>query len=604
MATLADVIKERNGGSTQPTTIADKLNQAKSTLAHSQALADQAAQASRVQKLPEGTDAMARETSFADSPIGGLIKGATQPLARLGVNLASAATGLVNPAKAKQIDTEGLNLPFYGQTKPVGTAGTNQGAAGFGRDLTDTLGTGTELAASAIPAGRTGEIAANTLKGTLFGAAKEGAITGGTSGAMLGAGHEAQNPDATLGSIAGQGAIGGVAGAALGGVAAPAIGAISGEALPKTVSKVREYYANKEANPQVVTSMGRLKEAAPLVGAGAAKKRGLTELYDDFATQEGKHLKDIKEDPAISMVGERIGDEFGNVVKKRREAGTQMAEELKNNGSVKVDVADAHHGFGQDLVESGLERDPEDLTKLAVGNESKVNNADKDLLETYDKELGKLGLRPSVSQVDAMISRVSSDLDLYKSKNNITGTTNGERIIKKNLSTLRSTIDSQEGKLPQLSGYSKAKKTYSDLSNFIEEGQRHLGRLTQSGDYARDASLAKSAVQSVLNNGKKDWLLELEKHTGYPALDEASIALQAMKDAGDFKGSSLLDLMSEQATKNETPPSTLLGYAVAGSKAAMRYGKNKTLGTPAERTRALLKAAEEEVKNNRRNRLP
>jgi hypothetical protein len=88
--------------------------------------------------------------------------------------------------------------------------------------------------------------------------------------------------------------------------------------------------------------------------------------------------------------------------------------------------------------------------------------------------------------------------------------------------------------------------------------------------------------------------MKLEALTGYPALDESTLSLQAMKDSGDFKGNSLLDLLTEH-TKGGVPvtPSGLtdkvLGFL--GSKA-----KGMIAGQPVDRTRAFLKELNDNAK--------
>ena len=89
-------------------------------------------------------------------------------------------------------------------------------------------------------------------------------------------------------------------------------------------------------------------------------------------------------------------------------------------------------------------------------------------------------------------------------------------------------------------------------------------------------------MQSILNNGKKDWLIKLEELTGYPALDRAVIALQAMKDAGDFRGLSLLQTLSAGGAP------TLGGVTGQIVNLATDLGKRAVLGTAEDQTRAFL----------------
>lgn len=359
-----------------------------------------------------------------------------------------------------------------------------------------------------------------------------------------------------------------------------------------TVEKIRRYYGTKNANPQLKTSAGRLAEKAPLQGAGAAREATPLDVYNEFAEQEAKHIGDIKNDPAVSMVGERIGDAFTEVVRKRRDAGRVMQSELEKIGSVKTDVGTHATDFTNKLLkEQKLVYNSKTGKLLGTAAQSPMTSGDRRMVEGYMKNLAGLGKKPTVADLDSFIKRATGDLDLYKSRNQIMGSTNGERIIKNSLAELRKQFDPKSN--AALEKYAAARKEYADLSGFVEEGVRHLGKLTQSGDFARDASLAKSAVQSVLNNGKKDWLIKLEDLTGYPALDEAALSLQAMKDAGDYKGNSLLELLSGDIAKSDVPPTSIGGVLYNIGKSGYNVGKEKVVGSPAEQTRAYLKSLNE-----------
>lgn len=342
---------------------------------------------------------------------------------------------------------------------------------------------------------------------------------------------------------------------------------------------------------QAQTSAERLVPSLPLQGAGAAIRPTPLQAYDQFATQEAKHLGDIKHDPAISMVGERLGNAFSDskyvgpngeksVIEQRKIAGKTMSDELAKTATKPVNTKGAFGNFQSELIDNGAHYDAIN-GELVTGKTSKFASDDKRILTKYASELQSLGSNPTMKQVDAFISRMPKEIDGLKAERGITFNTNAERLIKTNLNDLRTALGKAGTK-----EYSAARKSYADLSKFIDEGASHLGKMTQSGDFAKDASVAKSAVQSVLNNGKKDWLIELEKKTGYPALDEATLALQAMKDAGDAKGSSLLQLMTDGASVPTTPHG-LAGMIVGfGGKMASKA----VLGSKAEQTRAFLKS--------------
>lgn len=332
------------------------------------------------------------------------------------------------------------------------------------------------------------------------------------------------------------------------------------------IQKVKQNLAEKNVDP-------RLKTSAERSEAPSAK-------YDKFLEQEKKAKVDVKADSALSQVGEKIGESFEKVAEKRRETGKRMGSELEKIGNEKVNVAESVKKFGEDVSKEGLSYDAESKTFSAKG-QSRMTSVDKNILSEFASELEKLGdAEVTVKDLDAFVSRVSKDLDLYKSKNNIIGTTNAERIVKNTLNEFKNNFD-------QFEGYSSARKEYANLSNFLEEGQSYLGQKTQAGDFAKDASVAKSSVQSLLNSGKKDWLARLEDLTGYSALDDSVLALQAMKDMGNPKGASLLQLIAEGDI-----PTTKMSIIDKILNKGVEVAKEKVLGTPEEQTRAFLKSIE------------
>ena len=354
------------------------------------------------------------------------------------------------------------------------------------------------------------------------------------------------------------------------------------------LDRVRTSLAENNVNSNLKTSATRLAEdGVRRQGIGQTKLKSPVETYDEFFAQEQKFKGDAKQDMALSISGERIGNAFENVVQQRRSAGKAMGEELKKVGNIKTDITDSFASLETELADQGLVYDATKKT-LSPSKTSKVTSQDQALIKKYIGELNALGANPSIAELDAFLSRLPKEVDVYKGKNNITSVTNGERIIKSHLNELRSQLSPEKSGNEALRAYSDARKSYADLTNFLDEGQSFLGKKTQAGDYAKDASLAKSAAISILNNGKKDWLLRLEELTGYPALDEAVLALQAMKDAGNPQGLSLL----EKVMQGGVPTSKgdiwgrILDFGV--SKA-----NRMIVGTPDEQTRAFLRSLEQ-----------
>ncbi len=373
------------------------------------------------------------------------------------------------------------------------------------------------------------------------------------------------------------------------------------------LSKVRTVIAEKNVDPKIKASFQRLDDMSRQ-GIGETKIADPVKTYDEFIGMEKNFKGDIKSDVALGAVGQRIGNSFDQVVQQRRAVGKVMGAELEKIGSEQASIASPRQSFESELQGSGLSFDSErasqiaefdaanrSLLDIAEGQKgsllsptktSKFTNQDINLLDAYTKELYSLGDNPTIAELDAFLSRIPNEIDVYKGKNSITKTTNAERIIKNNLSQLREQFSPTVTNNPKLSPYYEARKTYAELSNFLEEGESFLGKKTASGDYAKDASIAKSSVQSLLNNGKKDWLIQLEELTGYPALDESVLALQAMKDSGNFRGLSLLETLS----KGDLPAINQNGIRQKVIDFGLRKGSQMLIGTPEEQTRLFLQS--------------
>jgi len=331
----------------------------------------------------------------------------------------------------------------------------------------------------------------------------------------------------------------------------------------EVIENTQNYLSRKNVGENFEQSIKRLAPEEPLV------------KYNEFFEQEMRFKGDIKQDTAIGVVGGRIGNAYDKVIALRRSVGNKMGEEIKKVGDIKVSLEDAFPKLEQTLFDSGVIIKGK---KAVLSNTSKITSQEKKIIEQYINELNKLGANPTAGQLDAFLSRMPTEIDIFKSKNNVTKITNGERIIKGNLAELRNSLSPTNN--PLFADYFKARTDYASLSKFLDEGASFLGKKTQAGDFAKDASLAKSSVQSILNQGKKDWLLVLEDLTGYQALDESVLALQAMKDAGNFRGSSLLDLLTEGSKVPKSAkdiPTKILEFG------AEQAGK-KFAGSPTEQT--------------------
>ena len=341
--------------------------------------------------------------------------------------------------------------------------------------------------------------------------------------------------------------------------------------------KVQSVIAKKTVGPQLEQSASRLfLDGTKTVGDPL-------KTYDDYLLQSQRAITDIKVDPAIASVGEEMGDAFGTVIKQRQAVGKVIGEELKTVGKLKLNVGEPKTTLLSELKESGLAYNPKTNELTSFGG-SRFAPAEVKMLNEFVRGYQALGDTPTIQAIDNFIAKTRSTLQFTKGEAGVLGTTNAERIINGGIAGLKETLNPAKNGLPELEPYWKANQAYADLSDFVEEGSGYLGKVTQTGDFAKDASLAKSAVQSILNNGKKDWIMRLEALTGEPLLDKAVLALQAMKDAGDFRGLSLLESM----VSGGSVPITKTGIASKILDYALQHGAQAVVGSAAEQTRRFL----------------
>jgi hypothetical protein len=351
-------------------------------------------------------------------------------------------------------------------------------------------------------------------------------------------------------------------------------------ALQKGVSTVKEAVQNPKLALAKQNVDPRLESSAQrLFLKGTERLEDPVAAYDTYVSQAKNAINDIKVDPPLATVGESIGDAFRTVVQRRRDVGKTLEAELKKTAANPVPLKGTLQTFQQELIDNGVAYDAVDK-RVISSSASKFSDADRSILELYASDLQKLGSNPSMRDLDAFVSRIPSEIEGLKASRNLKTVSNAERIIGNHLRGLRTALT--EAGTPE---YAAARTQYSELSNFIDEGSQYLGKVTQDGDFARDASLIKSSVQSLLNNGKKDWLTKLEELTEYPAIDDGVLALQAMKDAGDFRGQSLLQLLSEGQAPTSASSITQKAIDFAMQKAGRAIG-----GTPEEQTRTFLQS--------------
>lgn len=558
-----------------------------------------------------------------DSFVSGLVK---SPIQSLLVNPAirtaqalSAGIGYATNNKSLEDNADAgqtFDIPILGKYYVPGQEGGLEG----GKQI---AGQAAEAGAYLIPAGEIGGVVSDIAKGALSKAVVSGATQGAIGGALGSGGSEAMQEGSTPTQIAestGTGAlVGGISGGFLAGGGAAVANGVS--AIKDPIASAVDSAANivqgasklgiaeKNVPGNFAASVDRLSESPtpqpetlnpigasvdnltqPPPGGTISDMQSPLALYDKYYAQSLKSNTDVKEDSPLEQIGtEELAPAIDKIVALKRAAGQLMGSEMQKVGDTPTDISATFLPFEQELQANGLGFNA-DEGKLIPTTASKMTAQDRGVLQSYVNDLNQLGTTPTARELDAFTSRIPEELKVYKNQNNITGMTNAERLINNNLHELKNSLSSNPeiGGNPVFADYAKAKSNYAALSQFLDNGESFVGKKTTSGDFAKDSSLLKSSVQSLLNNGKKDWLLKLEQITGNPILDKASLALQAMKDAGDYRAESLLDLLSPNSPSDI--PTSKEGVINKVLDVGFKMGKKAYVGTPNEQTRLFIRS--------------
>lgn len=332
------------------------------------------------------------------------------------------------------------------------------------------------------------------------------------------------------------------------------------------------------------------KNVNPQLGSSAERLKSPIESYDNYYEKAKKSVIDIKTDKPIADIGTNIGNAFESVVKERSNVGKILGDELKANGSIKLNISEPKTNLFTELKNSGLSYNPK-TNKLTSFQGTKFVPEEIAMLQEFVDGVNKLGTTPTVKQIDNFLTQTRTNLKFTKGKTGVIGTTNAERIINGGVAKLKETLNPKVNGNKSLSKYWEANKKYSDLSDFVEEGTPLLGKKTSSGDYAKDVGVAKSSVTSILNQGKKDFLTKLENLTGYQALDDTVLALQAMSDAGIAEGTTLLKAISEGSV-----PVSKLGWFSKVLNYGLDKAGNALVGDANQQTKAFLQSLSDKPK--------
>lgn len=165
------------------------------------------------------------------------------------------------------------------------------------------------------------------------------------------------------------------------------------------------------------------------------------------------------------------------------------------------------------------------------GRTSTLDSKDAKLINDYYSKLNKLGVSPTVKEIDDFVDWAQGQL--YKQEKTLSKLeVASDPVIRE----LQRTTGDLNGRLKDVvgNGYGQVNSRISDLITLQDELSRALG-----ADARKGGGLMKTLFSPTGGNTRKIFT-EIQKETGIDLFKEATLAKYAMESVGDYKQASLL----------------------------------------------------------------
>ncbi len=502
--------------------------------------------------------------------LGGLVLGAGEKLVGYQGDAAAKVDQVVNYYKNRYGKDIGNTL----YSDPIGVLADLSTVLGGGGALLKAAGKVAELSDVARASG-----AANTALRYGSMASKAAEVTDPLRLASKGAGFVSRETGATAAATKAKEFVSNVftpkAEAATEATAAGTRGAAATPKVPAVSTtgirgKLDEMALNSGMDKQTQTILRK-----PLPGEKPAQTAARLEKdYAKYSKAEEAYKVDPSGDNGLQVVGTEIGNGYKDVIKKQQELGKLIGQARKESTSL-VDIKPAVESLQKNIADSGLIKTKKGYKVGPDG--TPLAPHDISMLKTAEADLKKLGKNPTAQAVSNFKTQLSAKVDFAKGKSALYKPTNAERIIGNIYHELDNGLN-VKGK-PDLQGIYAMNKEYSRLNNLLEAGDGILGKKTLSGDFTHDAGLAKASIKSLHSGGKKDFLVALGKETGNDYIQKATVAAQAMKDAGNYQQASLLEELANGIAGNNDQLRVSIGKGGIRPQAIVRESVGKVVDT-------------------------
>lgn len=491
-------------------------------------------------------------------------KSVATPFARMGVNAYNAAQGVGALMQGKPFTAEDAaqsrTLPFLGEVKPVGQEGT------FPEKVKESIGVGSEIASNFVPVGRVASVIKPGLKGLIGQTIKEGAKTGLAGGSIYGFGTGLQDPNATVGSVAGETALGGVVGG-LGGGLLSGVGAAASKALqgPRKVlseqeaQKVAGLVSSKVPTAEQTRTIAELtkpkltlKEKAigltPDVKKRIQGKPELTKEYIDVVN--ARNLDDrlpsgyghaaTYVDKAQDILEKKLNDTGGDIGKFRRKIGTYSANI--------DDINDIENAFVKEINKLNLLVDKNGaITKNASRISQTTSDAEIKAVQELYNDFQVVKQSPTLENLIDMRRKFDKKIKFGKEAREISN------MVDPLSKAVRTSIAEKAAKLV---GKTEAKNLndYSEYIDALEELKSYTDRRAGS-EYLLKLALSGRGAES------QKIIQRIKQETGIDLMDHATLAKLT---TDTFANQSQKDLFRQEITKAGLDAASLMRGDVKG----------------------------------------
>jgi hypothetical protein len=266
-----------------------------------------------------------------------------------------------------------------------------------------------------------------------------------------------------------------------------------------------------------------------------ALKRSNTDEVNKYFQQAKNAATDTRKPTPLELAGskaEEAHDVIGEAIKKAGEGKRTILNQVADNrvsGNVVNDTMS--EGIQKMGEKYGIKIAADGTIETAKGRVAKLDDTDARLVSEYFNKLNKLGVNPTVRQIDDFVDWSQSQL--YKQSKSLSTLDAADRAV---VADLKQITGSLNGRLKNEvgNGYAEVNARMSELLDMQDELSKALG-----ADARKGGGLMKRLF-SPFGGQTRSMFDQIYRETGIDLDKEANLARFAMDSVGDVRQKSLL----------------------------------------------------------------